>query len=353
MSRRLLAALLLVAVPRAYGLATQHFGNAPVPDGWVTFTPDLRPVLNDRSRVYWYEVNGDACFYYKGDTAALNALLKAFAAGGKGREVVLHGGPLELIDLGATRRIEADWMVHVPGGITLSDHEEGGLVTDKGPALHIYVPSARPKAAAAGRLAAWVKGLDSDDFAVRAAAARELEKQGLAAGPALRAALEGTPSAEVRRAARALLGRLPSIDLGAMAIPEGLRAVGPEELAARYARGVRSASPTIRGIAASQAAALEVGRAKAVAGLLAALRKERHEYARRCLIGALGREGKASAPAVAEVRKGLDDPNVNVRNECQSALAAIEKAEADPVAAEKARTRAAIRDDIVAFLKAR
>ena len=38
----------------------------------------------------YYAVNGDASFYYKGDTGALNAMLMRFAAGGKGREVVLQ-----------------------------------------------------------------------------------------------------------------------------------------------------------------------------------------------------------------------------------------------------------------------
>src|SRR5262245_57284393 len=175
-------AALLAGSQRAHALASEHFGNAPVPPGWITFTADLRPLLNDPGRFYWFEVNGDARFFYRGDTAALNAMLRRFAAGGKGREVVLHAGPLERTSLTGSRRIEADWHLHVPGGDSLSDHADGGLVTDKGPALHVHVPRARPAAEVpGGRLAGWIKELDSDDFEKRQRASRELSRHGQAA----------------------------------------------------------------------------------------------------------------------------------------------------------------------------
>src|SRR3954465_8013311 len=90
-----LAVLLAATTQRADALATEQFGKEPVTAGFPTFTADLLPVLNDPARFYWYEVNGDAFFYYQGDTAALNGLMKRLAAGGKGRELVLHAGPLE------------------------------------------------------------------------------------------------------------------------------------------------------------------------------------------------------------------------------------------------------------------
>jgi hypothetical protein len=338
---------------QALGLATEHFGNAPVSTGFSSFTADLLPVLNDPLRMYWYEVNGDACFYYKGNTGDLNALLKKFAAGGKRREVVLHAGPLRKTNLGGSRQVEAHWYVHVPGGISLSNYADGGLVTDKGPAVHVYLPTARVNLpATAARIAAWVADLDSDERKVRENASAELEKQGPAAEAALRKALE-SGSAEVRKRARTLLARLPQINLDALVIPEGMSAVGPDDLVARCEKGLKSKEYVIRGVAAGQLASLEPDRKKAVEGLLKVLREDRHEYVRRCVAGALQREGWAARPALPELRKLADDPDVNVKNAIRHAVAEIEKATEEPGVEERARLVSAVRKDIAAFLKAR
>ncbi len=61
-----------------------------------------------------------------------------------------------------------------------------------------------------GRAERLVKDLDADDFAVREKATEELAKLGGAAEGALRKALEGTPSAELKRRAELLLGKLQS-----------------------------------------------------------------------------------------------------------------------------------------------
>jgi RNA polymerase sigma factor (sigma-70 family) len=60
----------------------------------------------------------------------------------------------------------------------------------------------------AGRVAGWLRDLDSDTFKVRERAARELEKLGDGIEPALRKALEGRPVVETRRRVEALLDRL-------------------------------------------------------------------------------------------------------------------------------------------------
>jgi hypothetical protein len=60
----------------------------------------------------------------------------------------------------------------------------------------------------AGRLARLIADLDAEDFAVRQRAAAELEKLGEAAAPALRKALAGRPSPEVRRRAGQVLAKL-------------------------------------------------------------------------------------------------------------------------------------------------
>jgi RNA polymerase sigma factor (sigma-70 family) len=63
-------------------------------------------------------------------------------------------------------------------------------------------------AVSANKIAGWIKDLDADDFATRRAAASQLESTGEQAEPALRKALEGTPSPELRRQATRLLDKL-------------------------------------------------------------------------------------------------------------------------------------------------
>jgi RNA polymerase sigma factor (sigma-70 family) len=69
------------------------------------------------------------------------------------------------------------------------------------------------------QVALLLANLDSDDFAVREQATADLEKLGESANPALRQALEGKPSLEVRRRVGALLQKLRKESLG----PERLR----------------------------------------------------------------------------------------------------------------------------------
>jgi hypothetical protein len=355
---RLAVLLTLVALlawrQAALGLATEHFGNTPVAPGFITSTPDLLSVLNDPSRVYWYEVNGDACFFYQGNTGTLNAILKRLAAGGKGRELVLHAGPLKRASLGGRRPVMAQWYVHVPGGISLSHHADGGLVTDTLPAIHVHLPAARVRSPApAARIAGWIKDLDSDELQVRESASRELDSQGQAAEAALRQALATTTSPEVKKRVRALLARLPEINLDALRIPEGLAVIGPDDLVSRCLKGLQSKDTVIRGVAATQLAGLEPDRKKAVAGLVKVLKEDKNEYVRRSVAGALFREGWLARSALPELRKLADDPDVNVKNAVRQAVEAIEKAKEEPGWKEQARLAAAVRKDIAAFLKER
>ena len=352
----LVLALLLLGRLQAARLATEQFGNAPITTIFPTFAADLLHVLNDTTRVYWCEVNGDASFYYKGDTAALNNLLKRFAAGGKGREVVLHAGPLKLTDFGATKPVEAHWYVHVPGGRSLLVYADGELVTDKGPAIHIHIhlPRARMGATAPAKsIAGWIADLDDVKFEVRENASRELEKQCQAVDIALRKALETTASAEVRKRVRSLLGKLPTLNLDALVIPEGMTVVGPDDLIARCTKGLKSKEHVIRGVAAGQLATLEPDRKKVVEGLRKVLKEDKHEYVRRCVVGALQREGWGAKSALPDLRALLDDTDVNIKNVAKGAVEAIEKAKEEPGGEERAKLVAAVQKDIAAYLKAR
>jgi WD40 repeat protein len=79
------------------------------------------------------------------------------------------------------------------------------------------------------RLEKLIEDLESDTFAVRETANRELAEAGEAAGPALRKAVEKSPSVEVRRRVQDLLDRLAKEGLA----PERLRAVRAVEVLER------------------------------------------------------------------------------------------------------------------------
>jgi hypothetical protein len=65
--------------------------------------------------------------------------------------------------------------------------------------------------AVATRIALWIADLDSDDFATRRDAARELEGIADLAESALRKVLQGTPTEELRRQATRLLERIATL----------------------------------------------------------------------------------------------------------------------------------------------
>src|SRR5262245_63094044 len=71
--------LLTLVVPSAvHALATESLGNAPIGAGWG-FDSKLLAAVNVHSRVYWYEVNGNPFFFFKGEAKELNEALQAFA----------------------------------------------------------------------------------------------------------------------------------------------------------------------------------------------------------------------------------------------------------------------------------
>jgi hypothetical protein len=353
--RCLALAALLLAAPRAFGLATEHFGNAPVPAGWG-FPAALVPLLNADSRVYWYEVNGDAHFFYRlGNTPAANDALRKLAAGGKGLDVYLLPGPREVHSLTRTKYFVCDMELHVPGGLgaTEAAREKGTRVFDTRPTLFLYVSQARPAAPADARqLGQWIAELDSDDFKKRDQAVRELEKQGPAAEAALRKALAARPSPEARRRLTALLERLAGINLDVLEVPAGLHVQGLDDLLERYRKGLTSPEYLIRGLAAGHLAARETDPDAAAAALVEVLKKEKHEYPRRCIAGSLQRLGKSATPALPLLEAGLNDPDKNVQFAYKAAVEAIKAAPEDKDKAEKVKKAAAIRADIARFLKA-
>jgi hypothetical protein len=63
---------------RVHALATEQIGNAPIM-GW-NFTPQVLAAVNQPTRVYWYEVNGNPFFYFRGNSQALNHTIRRFTA---------------------------------------------------------------------------------------------------------------------------------------------------------------------------------------------------------------------------------------------------------------------------------
>jgi hypothetical protein len=85
----------------------------------------------------------------------------------------------------------------------------GELVAAPDQAMPLLQKKLSPvKSADPQQVAKWLADLDSEDFEKRERAARELKKLGDSAEPHLLAALEGKPTAQVRRTVEALLAEL-------------------------------------------------------------------------------------------------------------------------------------------------
>jgi hypothetical protein len=331
------------ATQRALALATEHFGNDPVPPGFIQQGQDALDLANLPSRFYWYEVNGNPTFFYRGEAAALNAALKKFAAlPGDARELILLPGPGEGHSLGGEKRFGYDWWVNTPAGL----HREGP------PTMTVYVTAAAPaRAPDARQLDRWLADLDSESFEARDRAGKELEKLGHAAAPALRKALAGKPSAEARHRIEVLLGALHGIDLRDVKVPAGVTVLEVSDLLARYRGGLKGEDGTARGYAAGGLGGL-APYADVVPDLVAVLKGDRHEYARRSAAGALARLGRKAAPALPVLKAGLSDPDVNVRSAYEYAVKQIEGAKEEKPDEGQARRQRALLEGISAFRKA-
>jgi hypothetical protein len=338
-----LAGSLFGMQPRALALATEHFGNAPVPQGFVDLGGEALALANLKSRFYWYEVNGNPTFYYQGKTEALNEALKRFAAlGGKLREVVLLPGPGEGHNLTGEKHFPYDWWVNIPAGL----HREGP------PTMTVYITAAAPATPPDARqLERWISDLDSDLFMTRDQASQELKKLGYAAAPALRKALAGNLSAEARRQIEQLLDGLIGIDLREVKMPAGVAVLEVKDLLKRYREQLKSGDSTDSGIAAGGLGGL-ARYADVIEDLIGALTNDKHEYVRRCAAGALSRLGKRAAPALPRLKAGLKDPDVNVRNAFEYAITQIEGTKEEKIDQEQARRQRELLAAISAFCMA-
>jgi WD40 repeat protein len=200
----------------------------------VAFAPDGRLLASaggDRTVRLWEVAAGAEVKRFTGHQGEVAAVAfapdgRALASGGGDCTVLVwdvtgrvRGGRLSELRLSG-RELAARW-----GDLAAVDGPKGRqAVWDLAAAAEQAVPflgeRLRPVAPAApDRVARLVADLDSDRFAARADAVRELERLAELAEPALRKALAGEPTAEVRRQGERLLLRLE----GPVLSPERLR----------------------------------------------------------------------------------------------------------------------------------
>src|SRR5262249_35546717 len=138
----LLAVACLVTVPaeRACALATENVGNEPIANGFG-FSTELLAAVNVSCRVYWFEVNSNPYFYFRGNGRELNDALRRFAAiPAEKREIILLPGPAETSTLTGAKRIAYDWSLHVPMGLRFDADSE---ISDNRATLTIHIPAPR------------------------------------------------------------------------------------------------------------------------------------------------------------------------------------------------------------------
>ena len=141
----MLVPLVLIALPALAAspaaLGEEAFGNDAVGanEDWVV---GIRSIANATERVYRVWINGNENFYYRGDTAAANRAIAAFAA--------LEGDDPKLVHLmpskGWTESFEKiavpyDWRLNAKSGIALAmrDHRTRPSLEDHRHALWIHV----------------------------------------------------------------------------------------------------------------------------------------------------------------------------------------------------------------------
>ncbi len=306
----------------------------------MTLPADALTLANLKQRFYWYEVNGNPTFFYRGDAESLNEALQKFAAVPKG-EVVFLPGCGHGHSLGGEKAFDFDWWFNFPAGL----HHEGV------PTLTVHIAAADPPIKPdAKQLAGWIADLDSDAFATRTKATEELKKLRYDAGPALRRALANKPSAEARNAIEQLLGVLDGIDMREVKVPKGVKVLEVKDLLVRHREQLKSSDAITRGLAAGALGAL-ADNADVVPDLIGVLKEDTNEYARRSAAGALSRLGKRAASAIPMLKAGLEDPDVNVRNAYTAAIKQIEEAKETKDDDQQVRRQKALMDGISAAIR--
>lgn len=195
--QRFAAALFVVLLPAvSFAMATCERGNKPHSALNYPNWPGIIDVVNDLSRESWCWVNGGETLSYRGDTAALNRVLKEFGeVEAEELRVELLPGPgrLQLLkskeDVTDPTEDYADWELRVLQGLVRGHvlHEGMQAIYDLHPTMTIYVTDridlnslqipARIKVLQhADVRQRYVDGIDFGDYKVRGRAKQFLEK---------------------------------------------------------------------------------------------------------------------------------------------------------------------------------
>ena len=345
----LLAAL--VAPAAVHALATEQLGNKPIGPGG-NLGPELLAAVNIDERVYWYEVNGNPTFYFKGGSKALNQAIRRFAAiPAEKREIVLLPG------VGATQTLHRkpiafDWSLHVPMGFNFKADAE---VADDRATLTIHVNAqVPPPPANPAKVKMWIGELNSDDFKTREQAAKELTAVGPPVATLVRQALNDATSAEVRdRLERVLAGASGALMIDVLELPSDVPVVGLEALLERSRKELTNQAHDVRGYAASSLVHWCATADEVLPDLEKVLKTDAHEYPLRCAAGAASHLGAAAKTLLPILRERLKSEDKNVQNAVQYAIDAIEKAKPEAVPEADVKVRMAIRKEIREFVVGR
>jgi len=134
--------IVLLTVSSTWSMGLESFGNTQLSDANYTDWPDVMPVINDAHRVYHSWVNGNEHFYFAGNTIALNAAIKNFAAIKAERlTIVLRPSPGKANSFNNKQSFPFNWKLHLLGGISkmMAKEDLGSNIWDPSPYLQVYV----------------------------------------------------------------------------------------------------------------------------------------------------------------------------------------------------------------------
>jgi hypothetical protein len=345
-SATLVTALLLALPAPAFALATETFGNAPMvnqPD-WAVGIID---VVNLKSRVYSFWVNGNETFFYRGNAQDLTEALQKYAAVKDDlRRLILLPGPYKTQSFDR-KPIPFDWQLNVPGGIYKVVSKR------KHPVMTVYVGALKPRPLDRKQVEQWLRDLTSESFKTREQATQELRKLGQDAKPFLREALKAvpSPSLEARLRIEALLEKVRDLDVTDLEIPKGIAVLSVDEMVAAGLEELQDPEYMVRALAIHDLCSLAPYSDRVVPALADRLKNDKHAHVRRMAAICLESLGAQAMPATAALKQGLNDPDTNIRDACLLALAAIANAKDDPGQLAELKKKRAILKEINEFKK--
>jgi hypothetical protein len=338
--------ILALALPAtALALATETFGNAPMgrqPE-WAVGVVD---VVNLKTRVYSFWVNGNESFFYRGNAQGLNEALRTYAAVKDDvRRLILRPGPGKRESF-QRKPIDFDWQLDVPSGIYRA------MTKRKHAEMTVYISATRPRPVERAPVEKWLRELSSDAFKTRESATQELQKLGSDAKPFLREALKAQPTLEARRRVETLLERLRGLDVTDLDIPKGLTVITVDESVDKGLKELKAADRDVRSMAVQDLGRLARYSEQVAPALVEVFQKDQDEHVRRTAAANLAHYCAREKAVIPVMKEGLNDRDAYVRDAFKTALERAAKAKEAPGEEEQIRRERAIVRDIAEFKRA-